>query len=61
MWQSDQGRHSIGEHPARAGHDGLVIAPASGEVDPNIKAGQVQVEIYPAGADTPIAVQVLAG
>ena len=61
MWQSNDGTHSIGEATiADQGLTVMVVAPASGEIDPNIKAGQVQVEVYKdGGADTPIATQVL--
>lgn len=60
VWQSDDGTHTIGE--AVLGDSGttvMVVAPASGEVDPAIKAGQVQVEVYRDGTDAPIATQVL--
>ena len=60
MWQSTEGTHSIGEAVLPdQGMTVMVVAPASGEVDPNIKAGQVQVEVYKEGTDTPIATQVL--
>ncbi len=38
----------------------FVVEPASGQVDENIKAGQVQLEIHKAGTETPIAVQVIS-
>ena len=60
MWQSNDGTHSIGEAVlADQGLTVMVVAPASGEVDPSIKAGQVQVEVYKDGTDAPIATQVI--
>jgi len=58
---SDDGTHSIGQF-------GLpkqklfvyAITPASGQVDPNIKAGQVQLEIHRDGQDDPIATEVIS-
>jgi cytochrome c biogenesis protein len=38
----------------------FVVEAASGQVDPNIKAGQVQLEIHQAGVQTPVAVQVIS-
>ena len=43
-----------------AGLTAYVIAPASGEVDPNIRAGQVRLEIYQGASSTPLAVEVLS-
>ena len=37
----------------------LVVAAASGEVDPAIKAGQVQFEVYKTGTSTPLGIQVV--
>jgi cytochrome c biogenesis protein len=36
-----------------------VIAPASGEIDPNIKAGQMKLEVHQAGRDAPLDTQVV--
>ena len=36
-----------------------VVAPASGQVDEEIGAGQVRVEVYPGEQDTPVATEVL--
>ncbi len=38
----------------------FVVETASGQVDNNIKPGQVQLEIHKAGQETPIAVQVIS-
>jgi cytochrome c biogenesis protein len=60
QWQSDDGKHSIGQFDINAsGLTVYVIVPASGETDPNIKAGQVQLEIHQGGSDTPLATQVV--
>lgn len=61
-WQSDDGTHSIGRFaiPSK-GLTVFVVTAASGQVDPTIKAGQVQLEIYDSSsADTPIGTQVVS-
>ncbi|HEY8651679.1 MAG TPA: cytochrome c biogenesis protein ResB [Dermatophilaceae bacterium] len=60
QWQSDDGKHSIGQIDMKAaGLSVYVIVAASGEPDPNIKAGQVELEIHQDGKDAPIATQVV--
>jgi len=60
QWQSDDGKHSIGKFDLKSkGLSVYVIDVASGEVDPNIKAGQIQLEIDQDGKDAPIATQVV--
>jgi ResB protein required for cytochrome c biosynthesis len=60
QWQSDDGKHSIGKFDIKSkGLSVYVIDVASGEVDPNIKAGQIQLEIDQDGKDAPIATQVV--
>ena len=60
QWQSDDGKHSIGKFDIKSkGLTVYVIDVASGEVDPNIKAGQIQLEIDQDGKDAPIATQVV--
>jgi cytochrome c biogenesis protein len=60
-FQSDDGTHSVGQFaiPAK-GLTIYVIGAASGQVDPNIKAGQVQLEIHQAGTKDPIATEVVS-
>lgn len=60
-WSSSDGKHTIGQFTlADAGLTVYVVAAASGEVDPSIGAGQVQLEIYRTGAEQqPIATQVI--
>ncbi len=61
MWRSDDGKHSIGQFAMTGrGLTVYVVSAASGEVDPNIKAGQVQLEVYGSSADSPIATQVVS-
>lgn len=61
MYGSNDGHRRIGRFAMpEAGLTGLVVSPASGEVDPQIKAGQVQVEIYRDGAQAPIATKVVS-
>jgi cytochrome c biogenesis protein len=60
VWSSDDGQHSIGKFDVKAkGLNIYVIDVASGKVDPNIKAGQVQLEVHQDGKDDPIATQVV--
>ena len=59
-FQSDDGTHSIGQFDMKAqGLSVYVIMAASGKPDPNIKAGQVQLEIHQNGKDAPLATQVV--
>jgi len=60
QWQSNDGKHSIGEFIMKSrGLSVLVIDAASGETDPNIKAGQVQLEVDQDGKKDPIATIVV--
>lgn len=61
LWGSDDSKHRIGRFalPGQA-LTAFVISPASGEVDPAIAAGQMQLEVYRAGQDAPIATQVVS-
>jgi cytochrome c biogenesis protein len=59
-FQSDDGAHSVGQFDMKAqGLSVYVIMAASGKPDPNIKAGQVQLEIHQDGKTDPIATQVV--
>jgi cytochrome c biogenesis protein len=59
-WQSDDGTHSIGQFAMKSqGLSVYVIGAASGKPDPNIKAGQMQLEIHQDGKNDPIATQVV--
>jgi len=60
-WSYGSGTRQAGLIPLpEAGVNMYVVAPRSGEVDPTIKAGQIQVEVYKAGAEgAAIASQVL--
>lgn len=60
-WSSNDGRHVVGQIVLpEAGRTIYVIAPASGEVDPEIKPGQMRVELYETGSEgAPIAASVL--
>jgi len=59
-FQSDDGAHSIGQFLIRSkGLTVEVVVAASGKPDPNIKAGQVQVNVFPAGAKSATASQVV--
>ena len=60
-WTAKDGWHVVGQIILpEAGKTAYVIAPASGEVDPAIKPGQIQVEVYETGSEgTPVASTVL--
>jgi ResB protein required for cytochrome c biosynthesis len=61
-WTSNDGKRSVGLIALPdAGLNMYILAAASGEVDPTIKAGQMQVELYKAGSDgTPVATQIVS-
>ncbi len=60
-FQSTDGQHSIGsvDLPTR-GLTVFTVTAASGQVDPDIKAGQVQLEIHRTGVDAPVGIEVLS-
>lgn len=60
LWGSDDERHRIGRFalPGQA-LSVFVVSAASGVVDPVIAAGQMQLEVYRAGQDAPVATQVV--
>jgi cytochrome c biogenesis protein len=60
-WTSEDGAHSYGsfDMPSK-GLTVYVVSAASGKTDPQIKAGQVQLEVHEAGKDTPIATEVVS-
>jgi len=60
VWASDDGKHSIGKFDiVGKGFSVYVIDNASGQTDPNIKAGQVELEVHQDGKDDPVATQVV--
>jgi len=61
LWGSDDSKHRIGRFalPGQA-LTVFVISSASGEVDPAIAAGQMQLEVYKPGQDAPIATEVVS-
>ncbi|HEY8621035.1 MAG TPA: cytochrome c biogenesis protein ResB, partial [Dermatophilaceae bacterium] len=60
QWQSDDGQQSIGKFDIKSkGLTVYVIDVASGKTDPNIKAGQLQLEVDQAGKKAPIGTQVV--
>jgi cytochrome c biogenesis protein len=61
LWASDDGSRRIGQFTLpSSGMVVYVVGAASGMVDPSIRAGQMQLEIYQAGADQPFAIEVLS-
>jgi len=60
QFQSDDGNHSIGKFDIKGkGLTVYVIDVASGKTDPNIRAGQLQLEVDQAGKKEPIGTQVV--
>lgn len=60
-WGSDDGKHRVGQILlADAGLTVYVIGAASGEVDPQIRPGQMQLEVYRSASEgTPIATEIV--
>jgi len=59
-WTSDDGTKSIGQFNMAGKKLAIeVVVPASGKVDPNIKAGQVEVNVFQDGTKGAIAAQVV--
>jgi cytochrome c biogenesis protein len=59
-FQSDDGTHSIGQFDMKSkGLSVYVVTAASGKPDPQIKAGQIELEIHQVGKKDPIATQVV--
>lgn len=61
-WASSNGKYRVGQIILPdAGLTAYVIGAASGEVDPRIKAGQLQIEVYTSGSEgSPIATEVIS-
>jgi cytochrome c biogenesis protein len=61
LWAADDGAHRIGRFSLPdAGLTVFVIGAESGKVDPAIKAGQMQIEVYKAGSQTPFATKIVS-
>jgi len=60
VWSSKDGQHSIGQFVLPGKKMSVyVVGAASGKVDPNIKAGQMQLELQPDGSENPTATEVV--
>ena len=61
LWTSNDGRRRVGQMILEnQGLTAYVYGAASGEVDPDIRAGQMKIEVYRSGAEeTPIASQIV--
>jgi cytochrome c biogenesis protein len=60
LWSSKDGTERIGQFSLPdQGLTVFVVGAASGEVSPTIKAGQMQLEVYRAGSDTPVDIKVV--
>jgi cytochrome c biogenesis protein len=61
LWASDDNTRRIGQFALpSSGLTVYVVGVASGRVDQNIRAGQMQLEIYSAGSDQPFAIEVVS-
>jgi cytochrome c biogenesis protein len=61
VWSSDDGKHSIGQFTmAEKKLTVEVVGAASGQVDPNIKAGQMELNVFPTGKNTAIGTPVVS-
>ena len=61
LWSSDDSTRRIGRFNLdQAGMTIFVVSAASGRVDPDIKAGQVQLEMYRNGENQPFDIEVLS-
>ena len=61
VWSTKDGQHSVGQfNLPNKGMSVFVIGTASGKTDPNIKAGQMQLEISQEGKEQPIATEVVS-
>jgi cytochrome c biogenesis protein len=61
LWSSDDSSRRIGRFSLDdAGLTVFVVGAASGRVDPAIKAGQMQLEVYRAGEQQPFAIEVIS-
>jgi len=61
LWSSDDGARRVGQFALPdAGLTVFVVGAASGLVDPTIKAGQMQLEVYERGSEQPSAVEVVS-
>ncbi len=60
VWTSDDGSKSIGQFIVKGKKLAVeIVVPASGKVDPTIKAGQVEVNVFQDGTKGAIATQVV--
>jgi cytochrome c biogenesis protein len=60
QWQSDDGQQSIGKFDIKSkGLTVYVIDVASGKTDPNIKAGQLELEVDKPGTNAPLGTKVV--
>lgn len=60
LWGSNDGTERVGQFSlVDQGLTVYVVGVASGQVSPDIKAGQMQLEVYQSGESTPIDIQVV--
>lgn len=58
-WNTSDGLYTYGKVTLTSGQEVYVVSAASGQADRSLAPGQVRVEVYPAGGDTPEASEVL--
>lgn len=61
LFDTTNGKDRIGQFKLpKQGLSVFVVGPASGEVDPEIAAGQTQLEVYREGTKAPVAIKVVS-
>lgn len=58
-WNTSDGLYTYGKVTLTSGQEVYVVSAASGQADRSLAPGQVRVEVYPEGSDTPEASAVL--
>jgi cytochrome c biogenesis protein len=60
LWSSNDGTEKVGQFSLPdQGLTVFVVGAASGEISDTIKPGQMQVEVYQAGSQTPLGIEVV--
>jgi cytochrome c biogenesis protein len=61
LYESNDEKHRVGRlQIPQEGLTVFVVSPNSGEMDPRIRAGQTQLEVYRTATDTPVGIRVLS-
>lgn len=61
LYESNDEKHRVGRvQIPQEGLTAFVVSPNSGEMDPRIRAGQTQLEVYRTATQTPVGIRVLS-